>query len=53
MNFDATKVTYSTYSCTVSVMSREMMKIDGRDGAEYQIWEKRDSMVIYKFDLSH
>ena len=36
--FDATKVTYSTYSCTISGMSREMMKIDGRDSAEYQIW---------------
>ena len=39
MNFDATKVTYSTYSCTISGMSREMMKMDGRDSAEYQIWE--------------
>ena len=36
--FDATKVTYSTYSCTISGMSREMMKMDGRDSAEYQIW---------------
>ena len=35
--FDATKVTYSVYSCTMSGMSREMMKIDGRDSAEYQI----------------
>ena len=53
MNFDATKVTYSMYSCTISGMSREMMKMDGRDSAEYQIWEKRDIMVIFKFDLSH
>ena len=53
MNFEATKVIYSTYSCTISVMSREMMKMDGRDNAEYQIWEKRDIMVIFKFDLSH
>ena len=37
MNFDATKVTYSTYSCTISGMSREMMKLDCRDSAEYQI----------------
>ena len=53
MNFDATKDTYSTYSCTISGMSREMTKMDGQDSAEYQIWEKRDIMVIYKFDLSH
>ena len=37
-NFDATKVTYSTYSCTRSGMSREMIKMDGRGSAEYQIW---------------
>ena len=35
---DATKVTYNTYSCAISGMSREMMKMDGRDSAEYQIW---------------
>ena len=38
INFDATKVTYSTYSCTISGMSREMIKMDGRDSAEYQFW---------------
>ena len=53
MNFDATKVAYSTYSCTISGMSREIVKMDGRDSAEYQIWEKMDIMVIFKFDLSH
>ena len=53
MIFDATKVTYNMYSCTISGMSREMIKMDGRDNAEYQIWEKRDIMVIFKFDLSH
>ena len=36
MIFDATKVTYSTYLCTISGMSREMMKMDGRDSDEYQ-----------------
>ena len=36
--FDVTKVTYSMYSCTISGMSREMMKMDGRDSAEHQIW---------------
>ena len=34
-----TKVIYNTYSCAISGMSREMMKMDGRDSAEYQIWE--------------
>ena len=51
MNFDATKVTYSTYSCTISGMSREMMKMDGRDSVEYQFWKKRDVMVIMRFDF--
>ena len=37
MIFGATKVTYNTYSCAISGMSREMMKMDGRDSAEYQI----------------
>ena len=53
MIFDATKVTYNIYSCTISGMSREMMKIDGRDSAEYQIWEKNDEMVIFEIYLSH
>ena len=35
--FDALKVTYNTYSCAISGMSREMMKMDDRDSAEYQI----------------
>ena len=35
------------YSCTISGMSREMMKMDGRGSAEYQIWEKRDIRVIF------
>ena len=42
MNFDATKVTYNKYSCSISGMSRKMMKMDGRDSAEYQNWEKKD-----------
>ena len=49
--FDATKVTYIMYSCAISGMSREMMKMDGRDSAEYQISEWRDIMVIFKFDF--
>ena len=38
MNFDTTKVTYNTYTCAISGMSREMMKMDGRDSAKYQFW---------------
>ena len=41
------------YSCTISGMSREMMKMDGRDSAEYQIWEWKDIMVILSLILSH
>ena len=39
------------YSCTISGMSREIMKMDGRDSAENQIWEKRDIMVIKEFEF--
>ena len=39
--FDVTKVTYNTYSCVISGMSREMMKMDDRDSAECQNWEKK------------
>ena len=48
--FDATKVTYNMYSCAISGMSREMMKMDGRDSAECQNWEMKDIGVILKFD---
>ena len=34
--FDTTKVTYNMYSCVISGMSREMMKMNGQDSAEYQ-----------------
>ena len=44
--FDAMKITYNTYSGTISGMSREMMRMDGRDGAECQNWEKKDIDVI-------
>ena len=46
MIFDATKVTYNTYSCAISGMTRESMKMDGRDSTEYQNWEKNDIKVI-------
>ena len=44
--FDVTKVTYNTYLCAISGMSREMMKMDGRDSAECQNWEKNAIDVI-------
>ena len=40
-NFDATKVTYNKYSCSISGMSREIMKIDSRDSVECQNWEMK------------
>ena len=46
--FDATKVIYNTYSCAISGMSREMMKMDDRDSAECQNWEKRDKIGIFE-----
>ena len=49
--FGAMKVTYNTYSCAISGMSREMMKMDGQDSAEYQILEKRDFTGIIEFDF--
>ena len=53
MIFDATKVTYNKYSCSISGMSREMMKMDGRDSDECQNWEKRDKIDILGVVLSH
>ena len=41
-----TKVTYNMYSCDTCCMSREMMKMDGRDRAMCQIVTKRDKMRI-------
>ena len=38
MILDVTKVINNTYSCAISGMSREMMKMDCRGSAEYQIW---------------
>ena len=46
MNFDVTKVTYNMYSCAISGMSREIMKMDGRNSVECQNWKKRDIIVI-------
>ena len=48
MIFDAPKVTYNKYSCAISGMSREMMKMDDRDSAECQNWEKKDMDGIFE-----
>ena len=47
-----TKVTYNKYSCAISGMSREMMKMESRDRAECQNWEIKDKMVILKIVLN-
>ena len=47
MIFYAMKVTYNKYSCAISGMHREMMKMDDRDSAECQIWENKNKMVIF------
>ena len=49
--FDATKITYNTYSYAISGMSREMRKMDGRGTAECQNWKKRDKIGIIGIDL--
>ena len=41
MIFDVTKVTYNTYSCVISDMSRKLMKMKGRDSAKCQNWERK------------
>ena len=46
MIFDMKKITYNTYSCVISGMIREIMKMDGRDRVECQNWEKKDIKVI-------
>ena len=51
--FDATKVIYNAYSCAMSGMSREMMKMDGRNCAEYQIWEMKGHNRHFGICLSH
>ena len=52
-NFDATKVTYNTYSCAISGMSREMMKMDDRGRAECQNWEMKGHNRHFGICLSH
>ena len=40
------KVTYNMYSCDISCMSIEMIKMDGRDSAKYQKSKLRDMIDI-------
>ena len=49
MIFNVTKVTYNTYSCAISGMSRERMKMDGRDSAECQNWEMDINVILELF----
>ena len=51
--FDMTKVIYNTYSCAMSGMSRETMKMDGRDSAECQNWEMKRHNRHFWICLSH
>ena len=37
------------YLCAISGMIREILKMDGRDRAECQNWEKRDKIGILEF----
>ena len=54
MIFNATKITYNTYSRAVSGVSREMMKMDDRDSTECQNWEKNDiDGIIENFKLDN
>ena len=51
--FDTPKVIYNMRSCDISGMSREIMKMDGRDSTECQNWEKRDKIGIIGVVISH
>ena len=50
--FDVIEVTYNTYSCVISCMSREMMKMDGRDSAKCQKSKLVDIDGIFGIVLS-
>ena len=52
MIFDVKKITYNTYSCVISGMSREIMKMDSRDRAECQNWEKKGHKDYFGIILS-
>ena len=47
-----TKIAYNMYSCAISGMSVEIMKMDDRDSAECQNWEKKNIMIIIEIVLN-
>ena len=47
--FDVTKVTYNIYSCDTCFVSREMMKMDGRESAMCQNPREWTYMSFWKF----
>ena len=49
---NATKVTYNKYSCAISGMSRERMKMEYQNSSECQNWEKNYINVILEIVLS-
>ena len=51
-DFRCMKVTYNMYSCAISGMSREMIKMEGQDSAECQNWETKDIKVIIEIVLN-
>ena len=52
MTCDVTKVTYNTYSCNTCCMSREMMKMKGRDSAKCRKSKLGDIYGIIEFVLN-
>ena len=44
--FSMRQKSHITYSCAISGMSKETMKMDGRDSAECKNWEMRDKIGI-------
>ena len=51
MTCDVKKVTYNMYSCDTGFMSREMMKMDGRDSVKCQKSKRKDMISIIEIDL--
>ena len=48
-----TKVSYNKYSCAISGMSREIMKMDDRDSTECKNWEMKGHDRHFEICLSH
>ena len=46
--FNVTKITYNTYSCAISGMSREMMKMGAEIVPNVKTGKRRDIMVIFE-----